>query len=60
LSWDLGWPAVNTASDRWEAAFVGWSSGDVAYKWLVDDTSWESGDDHGVAVGGSAEVTPGF
>lgn len=60
LSWELGWPAVNTAADRWEVAFAGWSSGTVAYKWLTDDLTWETGDNHAVDAGATAEDGPGF
>ena len=60
LSWELGWPAVQTADGRWEAAFHGWTSGTVAYKWLTDDAGWETGADHTAAVGETAEVTPSF
>lgn len=59
LDWELGWPGVPTADDRWEARFWGWS-GEVAYKWLHDDLSWERGEDHVVAAGEEAEVSPDF
>lgn len=60
LSWDLGWPAVNTAPDRWEVAFAGWSSGTIAYKCLTDDTTWETGANRAVRAGAAAEDVPGF
>jgi endonuclease/exonuclease/phosphatase family metal-dependent hydrolase len=60
LDWELGWPAVNTAADRWEAAFLGWSAGTIAYKWLVDDVTWEAGDDHTVEAGATGDVAPTF
>lgn len=60
LSWDLGWPAVNTAPDRWELVSHGWSSGTIAYKWLRDDTAWEQGDDHTADAGTTWDVTPSF
>lgn len=60
LDWDVGWPAANTSSDRWEAAFLGWPSGGVSYKWLYDDSEWETGDDHGLDAGTTGEVAPAF
>jgi endonuclease/exonuclease/phosphatase family metal-dependent hydrolase len=60
LSWSLGWPAVQTAESRWEAVFLGWPSGDVPYKWLRDDATWESGDNHVLRAGASFEVSPQF
>ncbi|MEZ4234749.1 MAG: endonuclease/exonuclease/phosphatase family protein [Myxococcota bacterium] len=60
LSWTLGWPAANTASDRWEAVFLGWPSGTVAYKWLVDDVTWQTGSDELVGAGATSDTTPGF
>jgi len=60
LTWEMGWPAVQTADGRWEAAFHGWAPGTVAYKWLSNDTTWEAGDNHLAVVGDAAEVTPSF
>lgn len=60
LSWELGWPGVQTANGRWETAFHGWTSGTVAYKWLTGDAGWETGDDHTAAVGAMVEVNPSF
>lgn len=60
LSWEVGWPAVQTADGRWEAAFHGWTTGNIAYKWLTADAGWETGADHSAAVGELAEVTPSF
>ncbi len=60
LDWNLGWPAANTAADRWEAAFLGWPSGTIAYKWLYDDSAWEAGDDHQLQAGMTGEVAPTF
>lgn len=60
LGWDLGWPAANTASDRWEALFLGWPGGTTHYKWLYDDGQWEGGDDHALDAGTTGEVAPTF
>lgn len=59
LSWDLGWPATQTASNRWEAVFLG-GSGTWAYKWLLNDTTWETGDNHTLNAGSTMEVSPAF
>lgn len=59
LDWTLGWPAVSTADATWEAAFLGWE-GTVAYKWLLDDSTWESGDDHVAQAGAEEVVSPSF
>lgn len=60
LDWDLGWPAANTASDRWEVAFQAPSEGSLDWKWLRDDADWEVGDDHVTTAGETAETTPVF
>ncbi len=59
LGWEAGWPAVNTAADRWEAVLLG-GSGTIAYKWLLDDATWESGENREAAVGADAEDEPSF
>lgn len=59
LSWELGWPATQTANDRWEVLFLG-GSGSWAYKWLLNDTTWETGDNHTLNAGSTSEVTPAF
>jgi endonuclease/exonuclease/phosphatase family metal-dependent hydrolase len=43
LSWDHGWPA-SRSGERWTAAFTE-IDGDFAYKWLLDDSWWQLGDD---------------
>lgn len=60
LDWELGWPAVNTESSRWEAVFLGWDSGSIAYKWLLDDSGWETGEDHTLQAGQTGERSPSF
>ncbi len=60
LSWDLGWPAIQVAPDRWEAALLTVESGTLNFKWLYDDTTWEEGPDHPLTAGEAIEVTPTF
>jgi endonuclease/exonuclease/phosphatase family metal-dependent hydrolase len=60
LTWELGWPAVSTGPGRWEAAVLGWSGGEVQYKWLIDDQTWESGDNRSVTPGASSVASPAF
>lgn len=59
LGWESGWPSVNTAPDRWEAVLLG-GSGPFSYKWLLDDTRWESGENRSVAAGAAIEDYPSF
>lgn len=59
LDWSLGWPAVPTAGEGWEAAFPG-ISGILEYKWLRDDRDWEAGENRQVEGGGAQDGQPTF
>lgn len=60
LSWTAGWPATNTADDRWEAVFLALPAGDLSYKWLRDDSAWETGPNRAAPTGSTQEVVPTF
>ncbi len=59
LSWDRGWWAHPAAADRWELVLTE-VSGAFAFKTLVDDVTWQTGDDVGAQAGDEIEVIPAF
>ncbi len=59
LSWERGWWAWPAAGDRWELVLTEVDAA-FAYKTLVDDTSWQVGDDAEGEVGVDNEVSPSF
>ena len=60
LDWEGGWPARVTGDTTWEFATTEWDEGSVAFKWLLDDATWQSGDDQQVDAGGEHSSSPGF
>jgi len=59
LSWERGWWAWPAAADRWELVLTEVGGGFV-YKTLVDDATWQVGDDVAGSEGVDNEVTPSF
>ena len=59
LSWDRGWWAWPAAGERWELVLTEIDT-PFAYKTLVDDVSWQTGEDMSGAVGVDNEVRPSF
>ena len=57
LSWDRGTPMENVTADTWE-----WTSKAVsrpfAYKVLINDEQWSSGEDHVAGVGVKNTIVP--
>lgn len=59
LSWERGWWAWPAASDRWELVLTEVDEG-FAYKTLVDDVTWQTGEDATGEPGVDNEVRPTF
>lgn len=59
LNWEQGTPAVRTEADQWTLTVQGVVE-PMAYKWLAADKVWESGPDHMVKPGETADVVPVF
>ena len=59
LSWDKGTPLDCISDDKWSIT-LGESARPVVFKFLVNDTSWSSGEDFTIAPGTSISVTPVF
>ncbi|MGC6514052.1 MAG: amidohydrolase family protein [Myxococcota bacterium] len=59
LHWGQGTPAVRTKADQWTLTVQGVVE-PLAYKWLASDKLWESGPDHMVKPGETADVVPVF
>jgi endonuclease/exonuclease/phosphatase family metal-dependent hydrolase len=45
LSWQAGWPAVEATIGSWTAVFTELAAGPFEYKVLLDDQTWQTGDD---------------
>ncbi len=43
LSWNWGWPAYETAADRWELVLSELPAGNFEYKTLINDSMWQTG-----------------
>ncbi len=59
LSWERGWWARPAAADRWELVLTE-LEGPFSFKTLVDDTTWQTGEDVTATAGDEVEVTPTF
>lgn len=61
LSWDWGWPAtaLDTATWRWVSSELP-DGASFAFKSLVDDETWQAGDDSSGTGGQDNTVIPGF
>jgi len=60
LSWDLGWPAWPAADDRWVLLLTELPAEPFEYKVLVDDVTWQAGDNVPGEGGEDNETTPVF
>jgi endonuclease/exonuclease/phosphatase family metal-dependent hydrolase len=59
LSWDRGWWAWPVSGDRWELVLTE-VDGEFPFKTLLDDVTWQAGDDALGSVGVDNELTPTF
>lgn len=59
LSWDVGVPMNSEGADTWTATVSGAKS-QVIFKFLVNDISWNAGEDYVVDPGSTVELAPTF
>lgn len=59
LSWDAGVPMNSVDADTWSATITG-AKTEVSFKFLVNDISWNEGEDYVVAAGSEVTVSPSF
>ncbi len=59
LSWERGWWAWPAAADRWELVLTEVDGG-FAFKTLIDDATWQAGDDAVGEAGAERVVYPSF
>jgi hypothetical protein len=59
LSWDKGTALENTSSDTWTLVLPAVDK-PLAFKFLLNDTSWSWGGDYTAAPGDTVTVTPTF
>ena len=59
LSWDRGLPLTSADSETWTVS-LSETSKPVAYKVLINDTTWCTGADYIVAPGAHAKIKPAF
>lgn len=59
LSWDKGVAMNCLASDLWQLTLAE-ASRPYVFKFLVNDLSWSTGEDHTLASGQSVTLTPEF
>lgn len=59
LSWDAGVPMNSEGSDTWTSTVSGAKS-QVIFKFLVNDISWNVGEDYVVDPGSTVELAPSF
>lgn len=60
LDWDAGQKCENINANTWQFVMERPVSGNVEFKVLLNDTTWESGNNHVVQVGNTIEITPCF
>ena len=60
LSWDYGWPAHPTEDARWELVLTELPAGAFEFKTLVDDVTWQTGDNEVGTAGADHEIVPTF
>lgn len=60
LDWDAGRKCENVDANTWQFVMERPVSGNIEFKVLLNDTTWESGDNHVVQVGNTIEITPTF
>jgi hypothetical protein len=59
LSWDVGVPMNSAGPDTWTATISGAKS-QVIFKFLVNDISWNAGEDYVIDPGSTVELAPTF
>lgn len=59
LSWDAGVPMNSIGDDEWSITLPG-SKAQVIFKFLVNDISWNSGEDYVVDSGSEVVLVPSF
>ena len=60
LNWDNGQRCENVNSDTWQFVMERPNSGNIEFKVLLNDSTWESGNNHVVRVGSTVEIWPTF
>ena len=60
LNWDFGQKCENIGSDTWQFVMERPISGEIEFKVLLNDTTWETGDNHVIQVGDTIEIWPSF
>jgi len=60
LDWGWGWGAVPVEGGRWRFASTELPAGSFAYKFLLDDATWQQGEDAVGQGGEENEVAPAF
>ena len=59
LSWEKGVAMENVAADQWRLPLNGVSA-PVAFKFLINDVTWNSGEDYVIVPGTTVTFTPTF
>ena len=59
LDWEAGWPGIETSPGVWEAVFTE-LEGSLEYKWLVRDSTWQSGENSTAEGGSTSQTSPVF
>lgn len=59
LSWDVGVPMNSVSADEWSVTLSGATS-QIIFKFLVNDISWNVGDDYVVDPGSDVTLAPAF
>lgn len=60
LHWDFGQRCENVDAATWQFILERPVSGNLSFKVLLNDTTWESGNNHVVQAGGTIELWPSF
>lgn len=60
LNWDFGQKCENVDANTWQFVMERPLSGEIEFKVLLNDTTWESGANHVVQVGNTLEIWPSF
>ncbi len=60
LGWDQGWTAWRASSNTWRLVCPTLPSRRFEYKWLVDDTRWQTGPNAAGVGGTESAITPVF
>lgn len=61
LDWGWGWPAWKRADGSWAWVTSELQQGaSLEYKWLADDTTWQTGGNASCAAGSDCDLSPAF